>query len=114
MDCVATLHEGSDVTAPRWAKAGPLQTLRERNGCNLHDLVAVGTRIPPRPPGHRRRLPAPVPTERGVLPTYSAFRASKTAEAIHTLEAHMSALQSFRDAARTAGQLSAAITGRRL
>src|SRR5262249_57203140 len=38
------------------------------------------------------------------------FRQSKTAEAILTLEAHMSELQSLRDAARTAGQLSAAIT----
>ena len=38
------------------------------------------------------------------------FRASKTAEAILTLEAHMSELQSLRDAAKTAGQLSAAIT----
>jgi phage terminase small subunit len=38
------------------------------------------------------------------------FRESKTAEAILTLEAHMSELQSLRDAARAAGQLSAAIT----
>src|SRR5215471_14298569 len=38
------------------------------------------------------------------------FRQSKTAEAILTLEAHMSELRSLRDAARTAGQLSAAIT----
>jgi hypothetical protein len=38
------------------------------------------------------------------------FRESKTAEAILTLEAHMRELQSLRDAARTAGQLSAAIT----
>src|SRR5262245_55858607 len=35
---------------------------------------------------------------------------SETAEAILTLEAHMSELQSLRDAARSAGQLSAAIT----
>jgi hypothetical protein len=38
------------------------------------------------------------------------FKESKTAEAILTLEAHMGELQSLRDAARTAGQLSAAIT----
>jgi len=38
------------------------------------------------------------------------FRQSKTAEAILTLEAHMNELQSLRDAARSAGQLSAAIT----
>src|SRR5262249_32556517 len=38
------------------------------------------------------------------------FRESKTANAILTLEAHMSELQSLRDAARTAGQMSAAIT----
>jgi hypothetical protein len=38
------------------------------------------------------------------------FRESKAAEAILTLEAHMMELQSLRDAARTAGQLSAAIT----
>ena len=37
------------------------------------------------------------------------FRESKTADAILTLEAHMRELQSLRDAARTAGQLSAAI-----
>src|SRR5262245_17506731 len=38
------------------------------------------------------------------------FRESKTAEAILTLEAHMGELQSLRDAAKSAGQLSAAIT----
>ena len=38
------------------------------------------------------------------------FRVSKTAKAILTLEAHMSELQRLRDAARTAGQMSAAIT----
>ena len=38
------------------------------------------------------------------------FRESKTAEAILTLEAHMSELKSLRDAAKMAGQLSAAIT----
>ena len=38
------------------------------------------------------------------------FRESKTAEAILTLEAHMSELQRLRDAAKSVGQLSAAIT----
>jgi hypothetical protein len=38
------------------------------------------------------------------------FRESRAAEAILTLEAHMLELQSLRDAARAAGQLSAAIT----
>jgi phage terminase small subunit len=38
------------------------------------------------------------------------FRESRAAEAILTLEAHMIELQSLRDAARAAGQLSAAIT----
>ena len=38
------------------------------------------------------------------------FRQSKTAESILTLEAHMSELRSLRDAARAAGQMSAAIT----
>ena len=38
------------------------------------------------------------------------FRQSKTAEAILTLETHMSELQSLRDAAKSKGQLSAAIT----
>jgi len=38
------------------------------------------------------------------------FRESRSVEAILTLEAHMSELQSLGDAARTAGQLSAAIT----
>jgi hypothetical protein len=40
----------------------------------------------------------------------SQFRDSKTAEAIVTLEGHMSELQRLRDAAMTAGQFSAAIT----
>jgi len=38
------------------------------------------------------------------------FRESRSVEAILTLEAHMIELQSLRDAARGAGQLSAAIT----
>ena len=38
------------------------------------------------------------------------FRESKTADAILTLESHMRELQSLRDAAKSAGQLSAAIT----
>src|SRR5215470_320063 len=38
------------------------------------------------------------------------FRESKTAEAMLTLEAHMGELQRLRDAAKSAGQLSAAIT----
>jgi hypothetical protein len=38
------------------------------------------------------------------------FRENKTVEAILTLEAHMRELQSLRDAAKSAGQLSAAIT----
>jgi hypothetical protein len=38
------------------------------------------------------------------------FRESRTAEAILTLEAHMNELQNLRDAARSAGQMSAAIT----
>ena len=42
--------------------------------------------------------------------TAGQFRQSKTAESILTLEAHMSELRSLRDAARTAGQMSAAIT----
>src|SRR6266849_5486480 len=39
----------------------------DSNPCAEADrTVAVGTRISPRPPGRRRRSPAPAPSERGV------------------------------------------------